>query len=122
MLQEAQKTNLAADSQGKLLMQFTELLEQNFKTEFKVEFYADKLLIPLKALSKLTKDYYKMSPKSVIDQRRILEIKRQLKGTDKSGKTIAYELNFGEPTNMFKYFKKHEGITPNEFRAQKESR
>lgn len=36
----------------------------------------------------------------VIDQRRILEIKRQLKGTNKSGKTIAYKLNFGEPTHF----------------------
>ncbi len=122
MLQEAQKKTVESDDNSKLLMKFAEQLEQNFKTEYNVEFYADSLLIPLKSLSKLTKEHYKISPKAVIDQRRILEIKRQLKGTDKSGKTIAYELNFGEPTNMFKYFKKHEGITPNEFRAQKESR
>jgi len=97
---------------------FNDLLEQHYKTEFKVEFYADKLNLNLKSLAKLTKTHFKMSPKMVIDQRRILEIKRQLHGTSKSGKTIAYELNFGEPTNMFKFFKKHIGLTPKEFRDQ----
>ncbi len=100
-------------------LMFNELLEQNYKTEFKVDFYAEKLNITVKAVAKLTKTHFKMPPKMVIDQRRILEIKRQLQGTSKSGKTIAYELNFGEPTNMFKFFKKHVGLTPKEFREQK---
>jgi len=97
---------------------FSELLEQQYKTEFKVEFYAEQLNMTLKSLTKLTKAHYKLPPKTVIDERRVLEIKRQLQGTVKSGKTIAYELNFGEPTNLFKFFKKHVGLTPKEFRDQ----
>jgi len=97
---------------------FNELLEQHYKTEFKVEFYAEQLNMTLKLLAKLTKTHYKLPPKTVIDERRVLEIKRQLQGTSKSGKTIAYELNFGEPTNMFKFFKKNVGLTPKEFRDQ----
>jgi AraC family transcriptional activator of pobA len=119
MLQEAQKPtgNIAMDDTHTLLS-FRELLEQNFRKEVKVDYYTEKLNLPLKTLSKLTKKYFKISPKAVIDERRILEIKRQFKGTTKSGKTIAYELNFDEPTNMFKYFRKHVGITPSEFRSQ----
>ena len=97
---------------------FTGLLENHFKSEFRVEFYLEQLNVSLKVLTKLTKTYFKASPKSVIDQRRILEIKRLLKGTAKSSKAISYDLNFDEPTNMFKFFKKHVGLTPKEFKEQ----
>jgi len=96
-------------------LMFSQLIEENYKTEFRVNFYTDKMNISQKVLTQLTKTFYKTSPKVVIDNRRILEIKRLLKGTSKSSKAIAYELNFDEPTNMFKFFKKHTGITPKEF-------
>ncbi len=109
---EAQNNNLAD------YLAFSQLLEQHYKTEFKVAFYLEEMNMSLKMLTKLTKAYYKVSPKSVIDERRILEIKRLLKGTSKSSKVIAYELQFDEPTNMFKFFKKHMGVTPKEFKNQ----
>ncbi len=120
MMQEEQrgKEDFTIDENISEFLAFNELLEQHYKTEFKVEFYAEQLSMTLKLLAKLTKTHYKLPPKTVIDERRILEIKRQLQGTSKSGKTIAYELNFGEPTNMFKFFKKHVGLTPKEFRNQ----
>jgi AraC-like DNA-binding protein len=34
--------------------------------------------------------------------------------------TIAYELNFGDPTNMFNYFKKHVGMSPIKFKKLNE--
>ncbi len=104
------------DKDAQLLLAFNDLLEANFKTEFSVSFYAEALKIPAKTFSKLTKEHFKLSPKAVIDERRILEIKRQLTGTAKSSKTIAYDLNFDEPTNMHKFFKKHQGMTTSEFR------
>lgn len=118
MMQEAQNIDkkIQYGKNASSLLAFNDLLEKNYKTEFKAEFYANNLNLPIKSLAQLTKEHFKISTKAVIDKRRILEIKRQLKGTSKSGKTIAYELNFGEPTNMFKYFKKHVGITPNEFK------
>ena len=58
---------------------FSQLLEQHYKTEFKVDFYTDALNMSLKVLTKLTKTYFKLSPKAVIDQRRILEIKTSFK-------------------------------------------
>ena len=120
MMQEQQRGggNGSIDEDIINYLAFNELLEQHYKTEFKVDFYTEKLNMTVKSLGKLTKAHYKLSPKTVIDDRRVLEIKRQLQGTSKSGKTIAYELNFGEPTNMFKFFKKHVGLTPKEFRAQ----
>jgi AraC-like DNA-binding protein len=105
------------DENDKLLNRFNELLEQNFKTEYKVDFYADELGLGIKTLTRIVKDKYHLTTKAIIDQRRVLEIKRQLKGTTKSVKEIAYTLGFEEPTNMIKYFKKHVGQTPNDFRS-----
>ena len=45
-------------------------------------------------------------------------MKRELRGTTKSIKEIAYDLGFDEPTNMVKYFKKHVNFTPTAFRDQ----
>ncbi len=105
------------DENAKTLLDFNELLEGNFRSEFKVEFYTERLGLSGKSLAKITKERYKLSPKAVIDERRILEIKRLLRGTGKASKTIAYELGFDEPTNMLKYFKKHTGYTPSQFKV-----
>lgn len=101
------------------VMEFNDLLEKHFRTEYKVEFYSDQLNITVKTLSRLIKDRFKVSTKALIDERRVLELKRQLKGTTKAVKTIAYEMGFDEPTNMVKYFKKHTGLTPNGFKESK---
>lgn len=106
------------DEPRKNSLAFNHLVEAHFKKEFKVDFYSDELNIPLKTLSKITREYYHVAPKAFINQRRILEIKRQLRGSSKSAKSIAYELNFDEPTNMFKFFRKHVGLSPSEFRKQ----
>ncbi len=106
------------DENTKTLMDFNQLLEENFKTESKVEYYVDALSISVKTLSRIIKDQYKISTKAVIDERRTLELKRQLRGTTKSIKEIAYDLGFDEPTNMVKYFKKHTDSTPTAFREQ----
>lgn len=120
MLQVHQQTEnpQTIDEPRKNSLAFNQLVEAHFKKEFKVDFYSDELKIPLKTLSKITREYYNVAPKAFINQRRILEIKRQLKGSSKSAKSIAYELNFDEPTNMFKFFRKHVGLSPSEFRKQ----
>ena len=95
--------------QSKLLLSFNQLLESNFRKEYKVEYYIEQLGVSVKSFSKLTKNSYKLSPKAVIDERRILEIKRQLKGTTSTIKSISYDMGFDEPTNMVKYFKDIQG-------------
>lgn len=116
-IQKADPSNQSnPDENTKILMKFNELLEKHFLKESKVEFYVDQMGVTVKSLAKVVKDRYRISTKAVIDERRILEIKRQLRGTTKPIKEIAYFLEFDEPTNMVKYFKKHTGLTPKAFR------
>ena len=47
----------------------------------------------------------------------MLEAKRLLCHTNISIKEIGYAIGFDEPTNFIKYFRKHTGKTPIDFRG-----
>ncbi|WP_207421150.1 helix-turn-helix domain-containing protein [Desertivirga brevis] len=97
---------------------FTTLLESNFRNTQKVNFYTDTLNLTYNSLARYTSNYCNKTPKEIITERLVLEIKRLLAGTKTPIKEISYHLGFDEPTNMVKYFKKFTGITPSEFRQQ----
>jgi AraC family transcriptional activator of pobA len=97
---------------------FTTLLESNFRSYQKVHFYTDSLNLTYNSLARYTSNYCNKTPKEIITERLVLEIKRLLAGTDTPIKEISYNLGFDEPTNLVKYFKKSTGVTPSEFRQK----
>ncbi|MCG8582567.1 MAG: helix-turn-helix transcriptional regulator [Bacteroidales bacterium] len=99
------------------LLLFKDLLEQKFRQEHSVNKYASELNISDKQLHKATTTLLDKTPKQIIDERIILESKRLLVHSSMAIKEIAYELGYDEPSNFIKYFRKHSGITPSEFRA-----
>lgn len=103
----------------KYLSQFLELKElverDCFKTK-KVKDYADNMLLSTKTLNNIVRNVLNKSAKTFIDETVIMQIKRLLINTDFSIKEIAYTSGFEEPTNLYKYFKKHAKTTPEIFR------
>lgn len=97
---------------------FTTLLESNFRNAQKVHFYTESLNLTYNSLARYTSNYCDKTPKEIITERLILEIKRLLTGTSTPIKEISYLLGFNEPTNLVKYFKKFTGTTPSEFRKK----
>ena len=95
---------------------FLELVTQHHNKERSVGFYADKLCITPKYLSKIVKDTSGLSAPQWIDQYVILEAKQMLKHSDRCVKEISDDLNFPNPSFFFKYFKTHTGMTPNQYR------
>ncbi len=55
--------------------------------------------------------------KGVLDERVMLDAKRLLVHTDASAASIAAQLGFSEATNFHKFFVRHSGRTPGEFRS-----
>ena len=98
------------------LLEFKAKLEEHFKNEKSVNWYASELHLSEKQLYKITTSLLEKTPKQIIDERVLLETKRLLVHTTLSVKEIAYELGYEEPTNFIKYFKKHTQTTPAEFR------
>ncbi|ANQ50401.1 helix-turn-helix domain-containing protein [Flammeovirga sp. MY04] len=97
---------------------FRELLEEYYKKEKSVKWYSGQLNLSEKQLHKATKEILGKTPKNVIDKRVVLEAKRLLSHTIQPVKEIAYDLGYDEPTNFVKYFKRHTGTTPLDFRGQ----
>jgi AraC-like DNA-binding protein len=107
------KTKKRADA---LFAQFIRLLEENFRTERRVSWYAEQLGITAKYLSEMIKQVSKRTPNDWIDSYVMLEIRVLLKNTTKSIKEIAKAVNFPNQSFFGKYFKEHMGMSPSEFR------
>lgn len=97
---------------------FKTLLDTHFIHHKKVSFYAQKMNLTSKRLNQATSKIFGKTPKNIIDDRVLLESKRLLAHTNESIKEIAFSLGFEEPTNFIKYFKKHTGKTPVEFKSK----
>ena len=96
----------------------TNLLHEYYKTERSVEFYADKMNLTPKHLSRVIRNYSGKSVHQWIDEYVVLEIKNLLKYSDMSIQQISYELNFPNPSFMGQYFKRITGKTPGEYRKE----
>ena len=71
-----------------------------------------------KYLSSIIKKHSDKSAAQWIDEYLILEAKSFLKYSDKSMKEIVNDLNFSDSSFFSKYFKKHTGMTPTEYKRQ----
>lgn len=100
------------------LKDYQNLVEQHFLTEKSPAFYADLLHLSPNSLSKKIKAEFNKTPSKIIQERVILEAKKQIHLTRKSMKEIAAELNFEDEFYFSKYFKKHTGISPTQFREE----
>lgn len=100
------------------LVKFNALIQQNFKIEKRINFYASRLNISDNYLNILCKKNLGVSATQLIQQRVLLEAKRLLHSTDFSIKEIAFELGFVDHAYFSNFFKNQTGTTPKTFRAK----
>ncbi len=111
------KTPLEANKKQFILFsEFKDLVDQEYAKTRNVKDYAKLLSISTKHLNTIVKEFTKNTAKSFIDQYVILEIKRTLLSSDISLKEVAFKVGFDEITNFTKFFKKHTGITPKDYK------
>lgn len=99
-----------------LFNRFMELLEQDYKLSHNVAYYADKLSITPKYLSIIVHRMTRHTPKVIIDHFVVLQLKLTLRNTSLNIKQIAWEYHFSDTSFMCRYFKRHTGYSPHEFR------
>jgi AraC family transcriptional activator of pobA len=107
------------DDKLDIVRRFNLLVENHFREEHQVQFYADQLNRSPKTLANLFAIYNHKSPLVVIQNRIMLEAKRLLMYTDKSAKEIAYELGFEDAAYFSNIFKKQTSLPPSDFRKAK---
>lgn len=102
--------------QVQLTEQFMKLLSNNFKTNRTPAFYADKLCVSTKYLSQVVRETTNESVFAWLNKATVIGIKNMLRTTDLSIAQISDELNFPNPSFFGRYFKRHTGMTPGEYR------
>lgn len=116
-LTEAKKKDDNVSTRSRIILEdFLLLVRDNHTKERSLSFYADKLYLTPKYLSKLIKSVSGKSAHEWIDSFVILEAKNLLKYSDMSIKSIVYELNFPNQTTFYRFFKTKTGMTPSEYR------
>ncbi len=103
---------------NRTFVHFRQLLEQNFCSVHTVQQYADMLNISSRTLTKYVGQSTYRTPLQIINDRIILEAKRQLQHTSVSVKEIGYMLGFDDPSYFVKFFKRMTGMMPAAFRKK----
>ena len=101
-----------------LLKNFRRLIDQHYKSIKLPKEYADLLYVTPNHLNALTQDLSGKTAGELIRDRVLLEAKRLLTNADMTVTEIAFNLNFQDNSYFNRFFKKNEGITPDEFRKQ----
>jgi AraC family transcriptional activator of pobA len=99
-----------------LVKNFQDLIEANYKHLKLPKQYASLLYITPNHLNAVCNDFLQISAGNLIRNRILLEAKRLLINLDLRIGEIADELNFTDQSYFIKFFKKHEGVTPEKFR------
>ncbi|MBT2444772.1 helix-turn-helix transcriptional regulator [Streptomyces sp. ISL-36] len=101
---------------GEIYARFRADLERSYATTRRAEDYAFRLGYTVKTLTRACLAATGQPVKHVIDARVALQAQRLLAHTDEPVAVIARRLGFSEPTNFGKFFTRHIGATPGDFR------
>jgi AraC family transcriptional regulator, transcriptional activator of pobA len=99
-----------------ILQKLKDAIEENFKTKHSPSDYAAMLYMTPKALAKITKTHFNKTLSSLINERIIIEAKRELYLTNKTIKEIGYELGYEDEYYFSRFFKVNADVSPQLYR------
>jgi AraC-like DNA-binding protein len=103
---------------SELTRRFLELVEQYYTEYRELSFYANKLNLTTKHLSRVVKEASGKQATEWIEKYVILDAVTQLLSTNCTVKEIAYRLNFPSQSCFGKYFNRITGMSHNRYREQ----
>lgn len=104
--------------QGDIVREFNFLVESHFKTKHSVSEYAELLNKSPKTISNLFGKLSTKTPLQFIQERIMLEVRRLLRYTDMTISEVGYDVGFNDIQSFSRFFKKHQGVSPSEYRVQ----
>ena len=85
-----------------------------------MQYYADRMNVSSRYLAQVTKRMAGISPKSLIDEYLLKQVKIALQSTHRTIQEIAWQFGFTSQSHFTKFFKKMAGETPTEYRGRQE--
>jgi AraC-like DNA-binding protein len=101
-----------------LLHKFIQLVNTFYIDKRTIEEYAALLHVTPNHLSQSVKYASNKNALSYVNDRLLSEAKSLIQFTDFDIAEVAYQLNFSDPANFGRFFKKHTGQTPLEYRKR----
>ncbi|EHQ44369.1 helix-turn-helix domain-containing protein [Myroides odoratus] len=111
-------TSLTFIKSNDLIKSFESLIDKHFYEYRFPKEYAKVLLVTPNYLNAMCQKVKQKSAGDMIRDRILIECKRLLLHTNLSASEIAYQLNFKDNSYFSRFFKKHIGIAPDEFRRR----
>ena len=112
------ETPVRTSRQRQMLEQFIKLAINDHAREHLVGYYADKMCVTPKYLSKIVKEASGRSVPDWLNELLILDAKNMLRHSDMTIKEISAQLNFPSQSFFFRFFKNHTGQTPTQYREE----
>jgi AraC family transcriptional regulator, transcriptional activator of pobA len=100
-----------------LNMLFQDMVFQHYKEHRSVQYYADALFVSPKHLTETIKEVTGRTAGEWIDDAVVLEAKVLLRSQDISIARVAEDIHFPDQSSFGKYFKKHTGMSPSDYRT-----
>lgn len=101
-----------------VMMEFMKLVWEYACTEHEVEYYADKLCLSAKHLTRLVKEAISKTPHEIICDELLKYAMKKLEDDEVTVGQLAEEMHFADQASFSKFFKKHTKISPMEYRRQ----
>lgn len=98
------------------LQEFMTLLLDNFRTEHNVAFYAERMNMTPQYLTRIIKGQTGKSVNAFVFEMLYSEARNMLSSTELSIQQISGWLNFADQASFSKFFKRHSGVSPQDFR------
>ncbi|MEC8832084.1 MAG: AraC family transcriptional regulator, partial [Bacteroidota bacterium] len=97
---------------------FLHILEENFRRNVKISFYAEKLFMSERNLNIVCQEVMQQSAGEIIETRKLNEAKNLLINSNKTIAEIGFEIGYNEKAYFSKVFKRKTGYTPTSFRKE----
>jgi AraC family transcriptional activator of pobA len=101
-----------------IVLDFIGLVGENYLSQKSVEFYAQTMMLSTRHLSSVIKAETGKTAGQMINEFIINEAKALLASTLKPVNEISNRLNFSDQYSFSHFFKKHQGVSPTEYRNQ----
>lgn len=114
-----QRPEAVAHSRGEQLVdRFLKLVQMHCRQERQLDFYAQELCISSKYLAATLKTVTSKTAGDWIEDYVMLEAKAMLTNTDMTISQISDHLHFPDTSTFGKYFRRHTGLSPKEFKKR----